>query len=334
MSSSSTATTTTSRTTSQRLDAVRNILSASNSDSTMTGNGPYPRWKKLISDSINAHIKDEKSILYFALSTITPAGSASSSSSSSSHATPHVRYVVHRGFLNENRSSETPTGTAPAQQGFTPGTSLITTSDVRAPKVTQLVQSGGWAELAWWHDTAQLQFRISGQIHVLPQPNHELADKFPRERLAPARQAGNRSSDAFDWEAERLRIFAKMSPNLLASFSRPVPGSEHPNATKLPSEDDGPGEDGKGVKDDLQSPWPQELPQPEKLDGGEAEFSEEQKQTYETSKSNFALLVLEPHRVDVVDLARDKRSLFERVTSSSSANSGAKQEWKETRLVP
>ncbi|KAE8230472.1 hypothetical protein CF326_g4524 [Tilletia indica] len=319
---------------SARLTSVRDHLS-SPTNNTMSGPGPHPRWKQLIQNSINTHIKDEKSILYHALSTLSPAGSSSSSSSSAANSpVPHVRYVVHRGFLNENRSSKTPTGTAPAQSSFTTGTSLLTTSDVRAPKVAELDKSGGWAEIAWWHDSAQLQFRISGQIHVLPRPGHPLADKFPRDRLAPARQSGNNGDDPFDWEAERLRIFYKMSPNLLASFARPVPGSEHPNAAKLGDEQGGPGEDDKPAKDDLQSPWPQELPQPQKLDGGEEDLTDEQKKTLEVSKSNFALLVMEPQRIDVVDLARDKRSLFERVTPSSSANSGAQEEWKETRLVP
>ncbi|KAK0530781.1 tRNA-dihydrouridine synthase 2 [Tilletia horrida] len=339
MRSTSTSTSA-STSTSTRLDSLRSILAPPATTTTMSASvtaaaGPHPRWKQLIQQSINAHIKDEKSVLYHALATFSPAGVSPSGTAGPNAAVPHVRYVVHRGFLNENRSSDTPTGTAPAQPGFTTGTSLLTTSDVRAPKVAQLAQSGGWAELAWWHDSAQLQFRILGQLHVLPRPGHELEAHFPRERLAPARLAGERSgAEAFDWEAERLRVWGKMSPGLLASFARPVPGSEHPNAAKLGDTQGGPGEDDKPAKDELQSPWPQELPQPNKKDGGEADLSEEQKKLLEISKSNFALLVLEPHQVDVVDLARDKRSLFERVTPASSANGGGDEEWKETRLVP
>ncbi|KAK0542761.1 tRNA-dihydrouridine synthase 2 [Tilletia horrida] len=293
--------------------------------------GPNPRWKQLIQNSINTHIKDEKSVLYHALSTFGPPNSSSSQAPAS---VPHVRYVVHRGFLNENRSSDSPTGTAPAQASFTTGTSLLTTSDIRAPKVNQLVQSGGWAELAWWHDTAQLQFRIFGQLHVLPRPGHPLAEQFPRQRLAPSRQGGDNGSEPFDWEEERLRVFHKMSPGLLASFARPTPGSKHPNADRLGEGEGGPGEDDKPAKDDLQSPWPQELPQPTKLDGGKDDLTQEQQKLLQESQSNFALLVLEPHSVDVVDLARDKRSLFERVTPASSANTGGEEEWTETRLVP
>lgn len=59
-----------------------------------------------------------------------------------------------------------------------------------------------------------------------------------------------------------MRIFNKLNPGLLASFARPTPSSDHPNASKLA--------DAK-PKDDLSSPWPLELPQPGK------EENEEQK---------------------------------------------------------
>lgn len=48
----------------------------------------------------------------------------------------------------------------------------------------------------------------------------------------------------------------------------------------------------------------------------------------EESEKNFALLVFEPLTVDVVDLTRDKRSLFERKGDSPNG------EWTEKRLVP
>lgn len=62
------------------------------------------------------------------------------------------------------------------------------------------------------------QFRITANAFILPPPNHPLHSKFPAERLAPCAD--------FSWEAERLRIWRKMSADLRASFLRPVPGTK------------------------------------------------------------------------------------------------------------
>lgn len=44
--------------------------------------------------------------------------------------------------------------------------------------------------------------------------------------------------------------------------------------------------------------------------------------------SSFALLVFEPYQVDLVDLGRDQRSIFER------KGDGPNCEWSERRVVP
>lgn len=102
----------------------------------------------------------------------------------------------------------------------------------RAPKATEISQSSS-VSLAWWLLPTKHQYRITSNAWIFPPPGHELHAKFPADRLAP--------SSSFDWEAERKRIFRKMSPDLRASFCRPVPGSplnEDPKTwpEKLPSD--------------------------------------------------------------------------------------------------
>ena len=72
----------------------------------------------------------------------------------------------------------------------------------------------------------------------------------------------------------------KLNAGLLASFCKPTPGTPHPNADRLHN---------AKPKDDINSPWPLELPQPGK------EQNDEQKRQLEESEKNFALVVVEPY---------------------------------------
>ncbi|PWN40991.1 hypothetical protein IE81DRAFT_331268 [Ceraceosorus guamensis] len=259
-----------------------------------------PRWKTLIAKSIAENIKNDGSVC--------------------SPPTPQVRYVVHRGFVNEKRA-DTPEGVEPALDGFACGTALLTTTDVRAPKAQQIRDSiertgSAQAQIAWWHDPSKLQFRITGTLHLVPHANHPTLRPLPSEAAPP-----KISGQSWDWQQERKRIFEKLSPSLLASFARPTPGSDHPQGN---SRGDGPGEgEGKGDA----SPWPLELPKP--TDEG---ITDEQEKLLEKSNENFALVVLLPREVDVVDLNRDRRSVFKR--KSEGTGKGAHEEWEETRVVP
>ena len=47
-------------------------------------------------------------------------------------------------------------------------------------------------------------------------------------------------------------------------------------------------------------------------------------------RPSFALVVLSPDSVDVVDLSRDRRSFFRRTDEAKGPNS----EWEEMRVVP
>lgn len=311
-----------------------------------TSNSPFPRWKQLIAQGIKDGMADkQKGVLYFALSTVetgqAEANTASNPKGVKSPATvpaPHVRMVVHRGFVNEQRSSSSPTGVESFNPSFGSNACILTTTDIRAPKAqdilaqsqakggAQSTQSrGARGEICWWMEHKQLQFRIAGTLHLVPRKDHPAFSTFDGKRLAPPINSEQSApASEFDWISERKRIFEKLSPELLASFTRPLPGSAHPKQAQL-DDAKGPGEgEVEDAKNDKESPWPMQLPQPGK------EENEEQKQLLAEAEKNFALIVVEPETIDVVDLSRDRRSLFTRTDDPKGPNS----EWREQRLVP
>ncbi|SJX63148.1 related to tRNA dihydrouridine synthase [Sporisorium reilianum f. sp. reilianum] len=285
-----------------------------------TSNSPQPEWKEILANSIGENIKNEKSILYYAFSTVEQPTSVHDA------AKPHVRYVVHRGFVNEKRDGEAEGGIAAQNPAFGSSPCLMTTTDVRTPKVAQLTgqsslraqgedgSRGGECEIAWWIESTQMQFRISGTVHVLPTRGHPLRSLFPFDRLSPPR-APDSMEEEFDWDAERTRIFNKLNAGLLASFCKPTPGTAHPNADRLGAAQ---------PKDDISSPWPLELPQPGK------EETDEQKRQLQECEKNFALVVVEPYKVDLVNLADDIRTVYELVPGENAATG----RWTSRRVVP
>lgn len=94
--------------------------------------------------------------VYYTLATISPAAEGKP-------AAPHARYVVHRGFVNEQRSKDSPSGVEPHNPDFGSNALLLTTTDVRAPKARQIVESakegGANGEICWWHESSQMQVR-------------------------------------------------------------------------------------------------------------------------------------------------------------------------------
>lgn len=103
----------------------------------------------------------------------------------------------------------------------------------RSPKARQLA-AAPQVELAWWLAATQHQFRIVGSAYILPSPSFSshpssasssasdptlssFSFPFPAAKLAPY--------DGFNWERERVRQFRRLSPELRASFCRPVPGT-------------------------------------------------------------------------------------------------------------
>lgn len=149
-----------------------------------------------------------------------------------------VRYVVHRGFVNERRKDGDGSQNLVSDdnQNDLISDKLVVTTDARSPKARQLAAQPK-IELAWWMAATQHQFRILGNAYILPSaafPRHDSTEPksgatstaepgkisfpFPEKELGPY--------DGFSWEDERIRQFRKMSPELRASFYRPVPGTD------------------------------------------------------------------------------------------------------------
>ncbi|KAK4047576.1 hypothetical protein OIV83_005363 [Microbotryomycetes sp. JL201] len=149
-------------------------------------------------------------------------------------------------------------------------TRMVITTDVRSPKVQQIATSP-FVSLSWWMPPTMTQFRIRAKAFIFSPPKHSELLPFPARQLEPA--AG------FDWEQERLRHWRKLTPELRASFLRPTPGS-------FLAEDP--------------TDWPEVLPH-------DLEASEHE-ELIRLALSRFALIILDPHEVDICELARQPHS--------------------------
>jgi len=145
---------------------------------------------------------------------------------------------------------------------------LQTSTDIRTPKAGQILSRPESIEVAWWLPKSNLQFRLTCTAYLLPHPSHPSWTEFPAWKLGPN----------VEWEQERLKAYDALPRFLRASFCRPVPGSKLENP-----------EDAKK--------WPNELPS-----RAEAANDKEKEQVDEALK-NFAVLLLEPREVDVLELA-------------------------------
>ncbi|KAF8899333.1 hypothetical protein BD779DRAFT_1667018 [Infundibulicybe gibba] len=193
---------------------------------------------------------------------------------------PRVRSHIFRKFLAAAQAPHLPL--------------LVTTTDIRAPKVAQLLASPR-VEVVWWIPDAQTQFRIAGAARLVPHPAHEL---YPQCAAVLADKGagggvGALARESFDWPAEAERVFASLSPYTRASWCKPVPGSPLSNP-----------EEARG--------WPEQVDAP-----GEQ---------WDAALRNFALLVVDPDDVDVVELGvvPNRRTRFW-------IRDG---EWAEQALVP
>lgn len=168
---------------------------------------------------------------------------------------------------------------------------LQTTTDIRTPKADQILSRPESIAVAWWLPKSNLQYRLTCTAYLLPHPSHPLWTKFPAWKLGPN----------LEWEHERLKAYDSLSPVLRASFCRPVPGSglENPEDAKK---------------------WPSELPK-----SAEAANDMEKEQVAVALK-NFAMLLLEPREVDVLELTAFPylRTKYVRVEGG----------WTEESLVP
>jgi pyridoxamine 5'-phosphate oxidase len=168
---------------------------------------------------------------------------------------------------------------------------LQTTTDIRVPKARQILSRPDSVEVAWWLAKSHFQCRLTCTAYLLPHPSHHSWTEFPAWKLGPN----------VDWEDERLKAYDSLSPVIRASFCRPIPGSKLENP-----------EDAKN--------WPNELPK-----RAEAREGTEKAQVDEALK-NFAMLLLEPREVDVVELepVPNLRTKYVKVDEG----------WTEESLVP
>ena len=175
---------------------------------------------------------------------------------------PRGRSIVHRSIFHSE--SDAPL--------------LVSTTDVRTPKVKQIQASDGkFSEIAWWIEPASEQYRITAHTHILPIKTNAIYFTFPFLELTPGLDL---ESARKWWEEQRIDHFDnKMSAELRASFCRPTPGTYLPGGYDAALE------------------WPQTLPKSSEVKEG----TKEAEQVRE-ALGNFSLLVFEPFAVERVEL--------------------------------
>lgn len=183
-------------------------------------------------------------------------------------------------------------------------------------------------ELAWWMEGSQDQFRISGTAYVVGPPStgvSSVPDGSSSSAVAALDEGGEDSSDSdsskdpepsahstsfaapgtFDWEQKRRDVFEAMKPGMKATWCAPVaPGSSIASY-------------------DVPNSWRSTVPHLHELK------TDEEKRNYEAALGNFALVVVEPTKVDWVQLGErpNRRTLFVR-------REGGGEGWDEQILVP
>jgi hypothetical protein len=206
---------------------------------------------------------------------------------------PHVRSHILRSFLQSESTPDLPL--------------LISTTDIRTPKVDQIINNPN-IESSWWIEGTKEQFRIAGRVSLVASPNHDLftitrdqllnnAKVDPEGGLAALKPA------EYDWERERIETFKRMSAHMKASWCRPVPGSIL-----------------NGGQDEARK-WPERVEEPGEDDGEEA------KKNWATALNNFALVIIEPIEIDYLTMAivPNRRFKFVRAVDGG---------WDEVEVVP
>ncbi|OCB89010.1 hypothetical protein A7U60_g3817 [Sanghuangporus baumii] len=253
----------------------------------MATEGAVPRWQRVIDEALQGD-QNANVYQYATLESNSVLGGTS----------PRVRTVVHRAFLTP-RSPAHPI--------------LLTTTDVRTSKATQLAENTH-VELAWLLPKAQAQIRILGNAYIHPSPDFLLngADSISGEekrtienavaKLQSAFPAKELGGEGFDWEKERIERFDAAGGHMRASWARPVPGSRLID----------PGD----AKES-----PETLPK--------SDETGDKKELVATALKNFALVIIDPLEVDYVEVGvmPNRRTRFFR----ESAGEGG---WKEEALVP
>ncbi|TFK56388.1 hypothetical protein OE88DRAFT_1709123 [Heliocybe sulcata] len=209
------------------------------------------------------------------------------------HHAPHARSQIYR--------------TTITPKGYPSYPLLVSSTDVRTPKVIELIDNPSNAssksEMCWWIDKTSEQFRISSRTYVIPAPSHPFYAKL--DWAASPGMKALVEEDKFDWEAKRKSIFESMSEHMRASWLRPPPGSVL-----------------KGGYDESKK-WEKTVP---KWDDAKTDH---EKALWETAFGNFALVVMEPVKVDYLEMAivPNRRRVYTREETQG-------QVWIEEVVVP
>lgn len=211
---------------------------------------------------------------------------------------PRVRTIVLRGAISNPDNLQLPL--------------IIGSTDIRTPKVTQLERNPR-AELAWWIEPTQHQYRIGADVYCLPHPEHELYPMFAASLANAKPGTALALFKSYEWEKKRELTFRAMTPSIKAGWCRTqVPGS------KL-----------EGGEEEARK-WPETLFDPDDPDNKvPADQYDEVKRNWDYALKNFALLVVDPVDVELVDFASrpNKRILY-----TKGARDG--EIWQQEDLVP
>ncbi|EMD32623.1 hypothetical protein CERSUDRAFT_126726 [Gelatoporia subvermispora B] len=230
---------------------------------------PQPRWINALTKALS--LPENKGQNVYQIATV-------------ENGIPRVRTQVHRDIIYPEGCPHLPI--------------LLTTTDARSPKVSQITATPR-VEVAWWLQGSQDQFRIAGPVRF-DRPGAGSPDDPGRG--GPFLALRRMDQQNFDWEAKRRAVFDTMSAHMRASWCRPPPGSTmsaYADAKK----------------------WPATVPSL-----GEAE-SDEDRTNQEQALGNFALVLIEAEEVDWVQLGviPNQRTKFVRQEDGS---------WKEEIIVP
>ncbi|KAI9445372.1 pyridoxamine 5'-phosphate oxidase-domain-containing protein [Lactarius indigo] len=173
---------------------------------------------------------------------------------------------------------------------------LVTSTDIRTPKVHQIAHTDT-VELVWWINATLDQFRITGLARVFASPQHSIP--APLHTAVECAGIDALEMTGFDWEAKRRELFDAVNEEMRASWCRPT---------------------GTPLKVGEANDWPTTVPKP-----SEAKTDRE-KELVELALSNYAIIVIEPLRVDWAQMATkpNQRAFFTRTEDG----------WSEEAIVP
>ena len=165
------------------------------------------------------------------------------------------------------------------------------------------------AELTWWIEGTQEQYRITANVYLVPHLEHPLRSQFEHTLSLSKDGTGLALFKDEDWESRRLEMFKSMSPYMKATWCRPVPGSRL-----------------IGGREEAKR-WPERIEDPSAHEHlPDAKYNE---LLWKQALKNFALVIIDPIEVDLLELGvfPNRRTRF----FKSAENHGL---WDEEDLVP